>query len=53
MYGEGAAFPREDPGGSTSLLIQLHQGLIPATEEQVEEFREFLEQVSPEDFVGE
>lgn len=37
MYGEGAELPREDPGGSTSLLIQLHQGLIPAVEKQIDQ----------------
>lgn len=37
LYGEGATLPREDPGGSTSLLIQLYHELIPAAEAQIED----------------
>ncbi|MGX5681400.1 helix-turn-helix domain-containing protein [Schumannella luteola] len=37
LYDDGAAFPRDDPDGSTSLLIQMYHELIPAAEETIDE----------------
>lgn len=37
LYDDGAEFPRDDPGGSTSLLVQMYHGLIPATEEAIDQ----------------
>lgn len=32
VFDQDAGFPREDPGGTTSLVVQIYSGLIPAEE---------------------
>lgn len=36
LYDDGAEFPRDDPGGTTSLVVQLYGALIPAEDKAID-----------------
>lgn len=36
LFGENDTLPRDEPGGSTSLLIQMYRGLIPAADAEID-----------------